>query len=358
MTLFELNKPKHVETDYLNEMKEGLVDRISNGIGPVDNRVELSESVKRILIPGIGTENKDEERIKTLLIGEPSELWDLNRIISEEIEENVRENHRAEIENNVHNGQRRPSEEEQEQDIKDKLKDINDKLEKIFNYDGIFNTPSKSKAYKLSLKIGANTCCYCNRQYTFTVITNGNGNRNERITRPAFDHWFPKSRYPLLSISLYNLIPCCTICNSSAKGDQDVNLDNYIHPYVKLEPKPEIEFKAVPSMEDGKRWTTKIERRQDSREDNTIKLFHLDEIYKMHDLLELKDIMDFKENYSEGYLKELMDLLKSKSINPSLTTKDVYRMLFGVEIDDEKNLDRPFSKMKNDILKKILKSNF
>ena len=37
--------------------------------------------------------------------------------------------------------------------------------------------------------------------------------------RPQFDHWFPKKKYPLLAISFYNLIPCCTYCNSSVKGD-------------------------------------------------------------------------------------------------------------------------------------------
>ena len=323
MTLFELNKPKHIEKEYLESMKDGLIDRIINGKIKGKSRVLLSDSMKSILIPNYNGGQPDYSRVETLLIGEPSRLFQLNNQIKGEI--------------NL---------------VKDRPSDCD--LEVIFDYDGIFNSTSKSKAYNLSLKIGANTCCYCNRQYTFTVVTNGNNNSNDRITRPAFDHWFPKSKFPLLSISLYNLIPSCTICNSSAKGSQNVDLENFIHPYDTTHSKPKIEFMAVPSTEDGKRWTIKIDRKQGSREDNTIKLFCLDKIYKMHDLLELKDIMDFKENYSEEYLKELMDLLKNKSINPSLTTKDVYRMLFGVEYDDDKNLDRPFGKMKNDILKNIL----
>jgi hypothetical protein len=75
----------------------------------------------------------------------------------------------------------------------------------------------------------------------------------------------------------------------------------------------------------------------------------------MHNKLELKDIMDFRDNYPDNYLMELMGLLKDAQINtPTLTRKDIYRMLFGVEYDDDKHLDRPFGKMKNDILKEIL----
>ena len=42
-------------------------------------------------------------------------------------------------------------------------------------------------------------------------------------------------------------------------------------------------------------WTLKIERKKNSPEDRTIKMFYLDEIYKEHDKLELKDLMDFEE---------------------------------------------------------------
>ncbi len=318
MTLFELKKPTEVEKDYLKTMKKDLINRIIFD-------TKLSDQVRNILIPGCNTLHPDYSRIDSLLIAEPKVLFDLNTTIHDEIKKLKKEERASR-----------------------KL------LNKIFNYDGIYNTSNKSKAYKLSLRIGAKTCCYCNRQYTFTIVTGNNKNKDNRITRPAFDHWFPKSLYPLLSISLYNLIPSCNICNSSAKGQHDMDLVEYIHPYVHLPNHPKIEFQAVPSTENDKLWTTKIERSENTPEDKTIKMFCLDDIYKEHDTLELKDIMDFKENYPDGYIDELIELLKTNSTNLSFTTKDVYRMLFGVEHDDEKNLDRPFGKMKNDILKNIL----
>ena len=326
MTLFELDLPKAYESKYLALLKGKLIERIKNGLQYEGTRIELDDEVKKILVPHWDTDNPDTSRIERLLIAEPEVLVKLNDDIKAEI---------AKL---------------------DEAKRPDDKtLEIIFGYEVVFNTASKSKAYKLALEIGANTCCYCNRQYTFTVVRNGNKNKEDRLTRPAFDHWFPKSKFPLLSVSLYNLIPSCTVCNSSAKGDHDVNLRDYIHPYVHKPQHPKIKFVAEPATEPDRNWTLKIERKKNSPEDKTIKMFYLDEIYKEHDKLELKDLMDFRDNYSDGYLKDLMQfLIDNKMDDSSLTREDVYRMIFGVEWNDDKHLDRPFGKMKNDILKEII----
>ncbi len=64
--------------------------------------------------------------------------------------------------------------------------------------------------------IGVRVCPYCNRSYVFT-LDNGEA-------RPQYDHYFPKSSYPYLAISMYNLVPCCSICNS-AKGSAEPVFD-------------------------------------------------------------------------------------------------------------------------------------
>lgn len=325
MTLFELNLPdKKLEEDYKDKFRPGLIKRIVNGVGE-EKKVKLNKSVIDILIPGQSSSNPDYSVLDKLLIGTPETLIEEHSRISEEISKLKKS--------------KQP-----------KLKDI----ERVFDYNGQLST-STSKGYWLSKLIQSPTCCYCNRQYIFTVERDGGKNDDNRIARPAFDHWFPKSSYPLLSLSLYNLIPSCTVCNSSAKGSTNINLKEYIHPYVHRSPKPKIKFVAELSTESDRKWTIKINREKNSPEDNTIKLFCLDDIYKMHDNLELKDIMDFIDNYPDGYLKELMDLLEdAQTKTPKLTRKDIYRMLFEVEYDDDKHLDRPFGKMKNDILKEIL----
>ncbi len=58
-------------------------------------------------------------------------------------------------------------------------------------------------------KIGIKSCVYCNSQLTITV------DKSIKPPKGKFqaDHYYPKSKYPHLSISLYNLYPTCASCN-------------------------------------------------------------------------------------------------------------------------------------------------
>ena len=111
-----------------------------------------------------------------------------------------------------------------------------EQLASVFNYDE-FISGHKITSYLLAKKLNRNTCTYCNRLYTNTVIeidkTTSRVNDKTRITRPQFDHWFSKSKYPALALSFYNLIPSCSVCNSSIKGDTEFNLKTHVHPYKK-----------------------------------------------------------------------------------------------------------------------------
>lgn len=60
-------------------------------------------------------------------------------------------------------------------------------------------------------------CPYCGRQKINVASIPG-----RRDSKPPIDHFLPKSKYPFLAVSLYNMIPCCTVCNDiSNKGDFD-----------------------------------------------------------------------------------------------------------------------------------------
>jgi hypothetical protein len=78
---------------------------------------------------------------------------------------------------------------------------------------------SHDAAYKILKVMKVNVCPYCNRQYTFTVT---------RKTRPEFDHFFPKSDYPFLAVSIYNLVPSCGLCN---KGKSKSLPEKFLYPY-------------------------------------------------------------------------------------------------------------------------------
>lgn len=60
--------------------------------------------------------------------------------------------------------------------------------------------------------ININTCFYCNKTYINSYEI-GNSKKNQF----DIDHFIPKSRCSLFSLSLYNFVPSCQVCNSRIK---------------------------------------------------------------------------------------------------------------------------------------------
>lgn len=323
-TLFKLRIPsKALKDEYADRFLDALVERVKNGVAWTENgkakTCKLSDKAKDILLPKWNTANPNNRVLKQLLISEPIALKKLNDTLQVKLDA---------LTNN-------PS---------------NSDLLKIFGYEKTFNNSSKKDAYWLSKKIDSNTCVYCNRQYAFTIEKGNGKNKDERIARPAFDHWFDKSDYPLMSLSLCNLIPSCTICNSSVKGKTKFDLATHTHPYVHETGHPDITFKVSLSTSVPPQYSVTIATPPGSKEERTVKDMMLQEVYAMHGELEVRDIMEFDKAYPAGYLKQLFaDVLKASS--HKLTRLEVYRILFGTEMDSSKFLDRPLSKMKYDILK-------
>ena len=107
----------------------------------------------------------------------------------------------------------------------------------VFDY-AKFSKKSKVKSnwdgYSLAKKLKVNVCPYCNRLYTTTVVKRkkvGISIEKSKLIRPEFDHFYIKSHHPYLALSFYNLIPSCKVCNSSLKGDVDMNYRDFVHPY-------------------------------------------------------------------------------------------------------------------------------
>lgn len=319
--MFKLSRHSEVmKREYLDRFMPGLVYRIKRGVGN-KTHYELSSEAKDILLPRHDTNSPNTEILETLLIGLPGEIEEKANSLMKELE------------------------------ALDDKKPNEKVLEHIFNYDYVMCSKQNRKdAYWLAKKIGKNTCTYCNRQYVFTVDNINEHGVFEGFTRPEFDHWFNKAAFPLLSLSLYNLIPSCKVCNSSAKGSVKMDLKKYVHPYD--DGTPALKFRASKTASPHPEWTVQIEREAGSRIDRTIKVFHLDEIYGMHAPLEVKDLMTFQEAYPDCYLKNLLNNLVGDATGV-MSRKDAYRILFGTEYDPDKFLDRPLSKMKHDLLEEM-----
>lgn len=88
----------------------------------------------------------------------------------------------------------------------------------IFSYHRLscISTPEKT-AHWLQQQLHVGVCPFCNRIYTSTVYRG--------TVRASFDHFFPKSVYPYLAISLFNLIPICDVCNKNKSDSAEVFLN-------------------------------------------------------------------------------------------------------------------------------------
>lgn len=325
--MWKLNIDKSFESEYVNMMLPGLLSRVKNWKG----KTSSYKSFRSALLPDWNLVHPVKtETLKQLLIAKPSDAHALNERLMKKLVDGYSEAYLT------------------QKNLPIKYRKRLRTLVCIFDYDGAIGN-SKSKSYWLAEHIGRNSCTYCNRQYTFTV---SGKNNDERITRPAFDHWFPKSRFPLLSLNLYNLIPCCAVCNSGAKGDRVFQLTKFVHPYEQKDDDPKFKFVPAIADKDKGEWTVVLDRDKVAHPevDNTIKAFELDGIYNMHGPLEVKEMMEFAQAYSNTYLLQIYNQMKKDFGAVAFSQEDVYRILFGTESVPAKFLDRPLSKMKHDIL--------
>ena len=94
------------------------------------------------------------------------------------------------------------------------IPEVNAIVKWIFDYDGFSKREKGYNAHSLVNNLNLSTCVYCNRQYITPV--------KDVKLRPALDHFYPKSVYPILALCFFNLIPSCDICNSKFKKSQTI----------------------------------------------------------------------------------------------------------------------------------------
>jgi len=220
----------------------------------------------------------------------------------------------------------------------------------IKKYENFTSKKGEYDAYDLAKSLNVNTCPYCNINSIYTVIEE---KTEAEIVRPEFDHFFDKATYPILSLSIYNLIPSCHQCNSNLKGKTSFNLDEYIHPYVDDLDK---EMKFSLKIRDSKFYYSidgfdiDIENINNSiKVKNHLKTFKIEERYKY-----LKDIIleliQKKYMYDESYLDELLRKYEGTFFK---NKEDLLRLVSGGYISEDEINKRPLSKLIKDIMEEI-----
>lgn len=235
----------------------------------------------------------------------------------------------------------------------------------IFNYDHY----RKNILIELGAKLNIKSCPYCNQHFTLNIIYSkepGSGKWNH-LAKYQFDHFYDKSTYPFLSMSLYNLIPCCGVCNHS-KGTEEFDL--ILHPYY-IEKTSEIKFllnQPIPQLlldtpaED--RITIDInipDQEKQKAVEKFVKKLQLKERYERHrDIVEKSYIRSYLKSYYafSSNFREMLNLDFEKNNNKFAHTsisKDLFdRIIMGNYTAEKDYWRRPLAKFMGDLSSEII----
>lgn len=223
-----------------------------------------------------------------------------------------------------------------------------ERLEWAFRYEDF----RSSKLVELAEILNIKSCLYCNSQYTLVVV-----NENRKIAKFQFDHFFPKSRFPYLSISLYNLIPSCASCNQG-KSNAVYYLNNFTHPFYD-------DFHLLSSFSIGRQVAIRMMIGQDVPENeininltndvhpqvvNYEEEFSLKGIYSRHKDI-IKEIFHKSYAYNNGGREALFALRDRHGNRIFNSIEEIEQLLLANYPSIEDINNRPLAKFMQDIAK-------
>ena len=195
----------------------------------------------------------------------------------------------------------------------------------------------KLKKQFFNLFENINVCPYCNRNFINPIYKKhslGGDNKNQS---PDIEHFFPKSIYPFLSLSISNLLPSCAFCNK-IKSDVDTFQNNCLSPYeIK-----DSDFRFDFSLELNQVKKVKLISKTDCKNSE---ILHLESLYNEVHSKYINDMFDGVLKYTKRN-KEFLDTFK-------ILTEDDYKKLFRNYYKEEDFNKQPLSKMTKDLYNQI-----
>lgn len=203
-------------------------------------------------------------------------------------------------------------------------------------------------AWRFIQGLNVRYCPYCNAENVAVAQLPQYGqDKVPKLIAPALDHYFPQWRYPFLAISLYNLVPSCTRCNSVMKGAHIVNPRQEINPYRhsiarRFEFETEIYklrvFSGNPHEQDVSVSAHALSLgggRSDTPARNYLKHFRLSDIYNWSYKREILDRIIALGRYSNRFITDRNRFL------PYCTDRDRDRIMLACFLDETQiNCDR------------------
>ena len=211
--------------------------------------------------------------------------------------------------------------------------------------------------HKLLSLIGIEICPYCQRNYISSYEEN-----NDEKTTADLDHFYPKSLYPFLALSLYNFIPSCQICNSRFKGNKDTRDSVYLYEEgfdelgVKFKTSKEVISEIL-----GERYSDfyvkidyeNLKNKEDGEKvKNSIENLGLDRVYKKSHNQYIQNLLYNIEKYPENYLENCVEMFESdvdKKKQLEEYFKDIVKEPYRKRIEN----GEPLAKLTKDILEEF-----
>ncbi len=198
--------------------------------------------------------------------------------------------------------------------------------------------------------LNISVCPYCNRQF----ISSFEKNNDEYQSTATLDHFYPKALFPLFSLSLYNLVPACHICNGILKNTSTRKImypfskgyENYAHFRIG-------KFESLDSLlGNNDQFNIFVDYQKEKHEDikNSIQLFKTEEIYKYHKDY-VQSILLKSTIYSDTYKEMLKDLLKNKNLN--YTEQGLNAFLYNLDLNDSEQTNVVLGRLTKDVLEQI-----
>lgn len=181
------------------------------------------------------------------------------------------------------------------------------------------------------------TCPYCNRNY-ITV-------RGEDAAGAQLDHFINRKDYPIFALSLYNLVPCCSVCNL-LKSKNSIGMS----PFSSALDDSYITFKKTGTLL-ANDLGVKVEYKSDMKQN--VDVLRLQDAYDIHKD-DLRELLELQEMYPESQIYEICELINRErvaSARPELTEADIRDMVFGKKMSYEEYGRKPLTKFRHDILK-------
>lgn len=231
---------------------------------------------------------------------------------------------------------------------KKKLDIFNEDIKKIFSFykEYICKTELRAEILQATRIV---VCPYCNRQYTTPFYV-----KNKKRIQADLEHFYPKSKYPLFSLSIMNFIPCCLFCNRNLKGNKIFDnlyfINNLSNNKSVFKDRCENYNQLVGI--DNSKLTIDIESLAEEDIFNKIDMhyyktsYHLDEIYNTHSEF-IREQKIRRTIYNKDYMKKINKELKKEL---KLSGMELNNFIFGYSGSNEELTKKTLSKLVHDVI--------